>query len=65
MGLVSELQRVYKSYKFSIIPIVIGCLGCIPSSLKRNIKDIGIDNDIITKLQKTAILGSLKIVNNS
>ena len=62
MGLVTELQRVYRSYKFSIIPIVIGCLGCIPSSLKRNIKDIGIGNDIISKLQKTAILGSLKIV---
>ena len=62
MGLVTELQRVYRQYKFSVIPIVVGCLGCIPNSLEKNIKDIGIKNDIIGRLQKTAILGSLKIV---
>jgi len=62
MGLVTELQRVYRQYKFSVIPIVVGCLGCIPTSLEKNIKDIGIKNYIIGRLQKTAILGSLKIV---
>ena len=62
MGLVTELQRVYRSYKFDIIPVIVGCLGCIPKELSENLKSLNLSNNIICKLQKTAILGSLKIV---
>ena len=62
MGLVSELQRVYREYEFNIIPIIVGSLGYIPKELGKYIKELNLNEDLIFKIQKKAILGSLKVV---
>ena len=62
MGLVSELQRVYREYKFNIIPIIVGSLGYIPKELGKYIKELNLNEDLIFKIKKKAILGSLKVV---
>ena len=36
MPLVAEMSRIYKHYKFEIVPIVVGALGAIPNSLLEN-----------------------------
>ena len=64
MPLVSKMQQMYQNYKFQIIPVIIGCLGAIPKSLVRNLKKLGFDEpkQVTRRLQKTALLGSLKIM---
>ena len=64
MPLVSEMQRIYQDYSFQIVPVIIGCLGTISKSLILNLKKLGLDKpkQVIKRLQKTALLGSLKIM---
>lgn len=62
--LISEMQRIYRDYKFEIIPVIIGALGTITNELKHSIANIdGISdkNKIIKHIQKKAMIGSLKI----
>ena len=40
MQLSSELNRLYPSFMFEIIPIVLGATGLVPSSLRKNIEKI-------------------------
>ena len=58
--LVSEMQQLYRNYTFQIIP------GAIPRSLEQNLKKLGLEDatykPLIKKLQKTALLGSVKIM---
>ena len=63
MPLVSEMQRIYRDYSFQIVPVIIGCLRAIPKSLVLNLKKLGLDEpkQVIKRLQKTALLESLKI----
>ena len=64
MPLVSEMQRMYQDYKFQVIPVIIGCLGAIHKFLVPNLKKLGLDEpkQVIRRLQKTALLGSVKIM---
>ena len=66
MPLVSEMQQLYRNYTFQIIPVIIGCLGAIPKSVEQNLKKLGLEDatykPLIKKLQKTALLGSVKIM---
>ena len=66
MPLVSELQQMYPSFKYQIIPIIIGALGAVPKKLKEHLLKLNIkENRIKTttkKLQKAAILGSVRIM---
>ena len=63
MQLSSELKRLYPSFTFEVIPIVLGATGLVPSSLRENIK-IGVKNikDAILKRQRMALLGTTKTV---
>ena len=66
MLLVSELQQLHPGYSYQIVPIVVGALGTIskklPSYLKKlHIKDENLEK-VTRKLQKAAILGSVKIM---
>ena len=40
MPLVSELQQMYPSFKYQIIPVIIGALGAVPKKLKRTSSEI-------------------------
>ena len=65
MPLVSELQQLYRDYKYEIIPIVIGTLGAVPKSLKRHLENIGLSgniNDIIRRMQLATLTGTVKTV---
>ena len=63
MPLISELQQLYRNYRYEIIPIVVGTLGAIPKSLKSHLKNIGLHTsveDTIKKIQLAALTGTVK-----
>ena len=66
MPLVSELQQMYPSFKYQIIPIIFGALGVVPKKLKEHLLKLNIkENRMKTttrKLQKAAILGSVRVM---
>ena len=69
MLLVSELQQLHPGYSYQVVPIVVGALGTIskklPSYLKKlHIKDENLEK-VTRKLQKVAVLGSVKIMKTS
>ena len=63
--LISAMQQQYMTYKFSTVIITVGRMGAIPKNLENNIKKLDIETDrvetIIKRLQKVAVLGSVKI----
>ena len=63
--LISQLQQMYRGYKYQVIPILTGALGSIPQGLKKNIERIGIQKSRITtvnkRIQKAGILGTVKV----
>ena len=66
MQLSSELKRLYPSFTFEIIQIVLGATGLAPSNLRKNIEKIGVMNikDTMLKCQRMALLGTVKIVKS-
>ena len=40
--LIDQLQRIYPTYKYAVIPVIIGALGTVPKTLKENLVQIGI-----------------------
>ena len=63
--LVSQLQRLYKNYRFSIVTVTVGGLGAIPRDLANKLKEIGIEPEriktVIRRLPKAAVLGSMNV----
>ena len=66
LPLAAELKRIYDKFTFEIIPTTIGVTGLVTNDLKLMLKRIGIENinDAILKCQKSALLGTLKIVKS-
>ena len=62
--LISAMLQQYRTYKFSTVIITVGRMGTIPKNLENNIKKLDIETDrvetIIKRLQKAAVLGSVK-----
>ena len=60
------LKRLYDKFNFEVIPITIGATGLVTNDLKLMLKQIGIENidDVALKCQKSALLGTLKIVKS-
>ena len=52
MPMISELQQMYRDYKSEIIPIVIGTLGAVSTSLKGHLDSIGFKQDLTTLVKK-------------
>ena len=53
MPLVSELQQVYRGYKYEVIPVVVGALGAVPRLLKGHLENMELSrnmNDIIRRM---------------
>ena len=61
MPLISELQQMYPGFKYQVAPII---LGTVPNRLKEELLKLNIAEDqvrnVIKRLQKTAIIGSIK-----
>ena len=66
LPLAAELKRLYDKFNFEVIPIKIGATGLVTNDLKLMLKRIGIENidDVALKCQKSALLGTLKIVKS-
>ena len=65
MPLVSELQQLYRGFKYKIIPVVVGMLGAVPNSLKRHLESIKLSgkiNDIIRRMQLATLTGTVETV---
>ena len=66
--LVDQLQKLYPKFKYQVIPVVVGALGTLSTSIKENLKKIGIKEEniqpTIEKIQELALLGTLKITKN-
>ena len=59
-----KVQRMWKS-STSVVPVVIGALGSIPSDLAETLLLIGLDKQIIPVLQKTVLLSTYRILRLS
>ena len=63
--LISQLQRMYKGFKYNVIIITVGCLGAIPVNLKQNVLEVGIEEDKIQtvthRIHRAALLGTIRI----
>ena len=66
--LVDQLQRLYPQYKYQMIPVIIGAMGTVPKTLRGNLTRVGVPEDaiksLIERVQRLALLGTLKIVKN-
>ena len=66
MPLVSELQQMYPSFKYQIIPVIIGSLGDVPKKLKEHLLKLNVKENrtktTTRKLQNAAILGSVRMI---
>ena len=66
MSLISELQQMYPGFKYQVVPIILGALGTVQNWLKEELLKLNIAEDqvrnVIKRLQKTAIIGSIKIM---
>ena len=65
MLLVGELQQLYPTYKYTIVPVIIGAFGTVTNELKGNLQMLGFSgvksDQIIRAIQKRALIGTMKI----
>ena len=62
----AELKRLYNDYSFTINPIVIGATGLVTSHVSKMFGDIDLDEieQLVLKVQRGALIGTLKIVKS-
>ena len=64
--LIVGLKRLYPTYEFEAVSVVLGATGLVTHSLKDQISKIGFKNDevrsLVARLQEKALLGTIKIV---
>ena len=57
---------MYPGVKYQVAPIILGALGTVPNQLKEELLKLNLpDNqvrNVIKRLQKTAIMGCIKIM---
>ena len=61
--LVAQFRKMHR-VRTKVIPIVVGAFGAIPERLPDYLKELGIP-DMIGGLQKTALLGTQRILKNT
>ena len=65
MLLMGELQMLYPTFKYKIVPVVIGAFGTVTTQLKQHLQSLGFDalkcEEITRSIQKRALIGSMKI----
>ena len=63
--LISQLQKMYRGYKYSVITTTVRCSGAIPVNLEQNILRLGISKErvgtVTHRIQRAALLGSIRI----
>ena len=65
MLLMGELQMLYPTFKYKIVPVVIGAFGTVTTQLKQHLQSLGFGapkcEEITRSIQKRALMGSMKI----
>ena len=66
LPLTAELKRLYSDYSFTINPIVIGATGLVTSHVSKMLADLDLDeiDQLVLKMQRSALIGTLKIVKS-
>ena len=59
-----EIAKVWRMQKVIVVPVVIGALGAVSVNFKEYMKRIGV-NERLEVIQKTALLGTAKIVKKA
>ena len=64
LPLVGELARLYREYKYEVVPVIIGALGTVNTKLLTSIDKLELADTkrTVRQIQKRAIIGSLKVV---
>jgi Reverse transcriptase (RNA-dependent DNA polymerase) len=69
MPLAIGLKRVYPEYTFQCIPIVVGATGLVTSSTKENLRAIGFNEKVTTRLisgiVKKVVYGTVKVAKSA
>ena len=63
-SLIRNMQMLYGEYKFSMVPIIIGCLGYVSKDLSNYLNEIGLEKNLIRKLESLTVSGTVKIVKS-
>ena len=67
--LASRLQRLYPTYTYDVIPIVVGSTGFITKNLWLFLEQCGFEKKktkaIVPSIQRKALRGSMKIVKSA
>ena len=68
--LIVALLRIYPTYNFEVIPIVVGATGLVTDSLVKNIEKALDDEEkdvkeIVTRVQLKALIGSMRILKSA
>ena len=66
LPLTAELKRLYKDYSFTVNPIVIGATGLVTAHVSKMFVDLDLDDidQLVLKVQRSALIGTLKIVKS-
>ena len=63
--LITNMQRIYKGYRYELIIITVGAMGTIPKTLDDSPRKLNFDQDqirsITERLQKAALIGTMKV----
>ena len=66
--LIVGLLRIYPTYSFEVVPIVVGATGLITNSLVKNMKKILEQEEvdaIVTNIQLKALIGSMRVLKSA
>ena len=69
MTLINELQQMNPKYRFTLVPVIVGCLRAVPTTLTSNLLKLGLslkESYLLTRqLQKATVIGSLKVMETA
>ena len=66
--LIVGLLRLYPTYNFEVVPVVVGATGLVTDSLVKNVKrilDLEDVNTIVTNIQLKALIGSMRVLKSA
>ena len=66
LPLTAELKRLYDTFTFEVVPVVLGATGLVTTHLGKALEKIGVKNipEVTNQCQKAALLGTLKVVKS-
>ena len=66
--LIVGLLRIYPTYNFEVVPIVVGATGLVTDSLVKNVRkilDLEEVDAIVSNIQLKALIGSMRVLKSA